>query len=404
MRDLRLQRNVQFLYEEHLARVELEAFGCDQIQRDAEDPWHLAARVNGRANSVIDRSAYIGTLDNRETVYSQLVRPKYQGGQFNRTRSVNQYLTHWIYPYRGKFHPQMIRALLNTANVTEGSVVLDPYVGSGTTALEASLLGIRCIGVDLSPLCTLMTRVKTGSHFATDAIRDQVALLLGRTKIEPRDPTLIEHEMPIVRDFLQLARMVTFSDSARRRRSETESFRRNLQAMAESVEAHARAIRVFEIEPGQVSVHEGDARALGAVGLKAGSVDAIVTSPPYSVALDYVKNDQHALAAMGVDLARLRADMTGVRGRGTKDRLALYEEDMRAMFCEVERVLRPNAPAVFVVGDATIRGREAKTTAQMTEWAEEAGLRCERQLPKIVYGLYSVMQQEKIMFFRKPES
>ena len=59
------------------------------------------------------RSAYLGSLDGRVSVYAELIRPRYQGGQFNRTRSVNQYLTHWIYPYRGKFHPQMVRALLN---------------------------------------------------------------------------------------------------------------------------------------------------------------------------------------------------------------------------------------------------------------------------------------------------
>ena len=33
------------------------------------------------------------------------------------TRSINQYLTHWFYPYKGKFHPQMIRALANILKV-----------------------------------------------------------------------------------------------------------------------------------------------------------------------------------------------------------------------------------------------------------------------------------------------
>ena len=49
------------------------------------------------------RAAYVSTLDGSRSVYEQLVRPSYQGGLFNRSRSVNQYLTHWIYPYRGKF-------------------------------------------------------------------------------------------------------------------------------------------------------------------------------------------------------------------------------------------------------------------------------------------------------------
>ena len=41
------------------------------------------------------------------------------------------------------------------------------------------------------------------------------------------------------------------------------------------------------------------------------------------------------------------------------------------------------------------------TTEQMAEWAGAAGLRKERSVAKIVYGLYSVMKDEKILIFRK---
>lgn len=401
MNRITLQPNVQFLYEEQLARVEMAALGCEYRERDPDDPWCVTGKVNGTASVLIDRAAYIGTLDGAPTAYSQLVLPKYQGGKFNRTRSVNQYLTHWIYPYRGKYHPQMVRALLNIIGAERGSVVLDPYVGSGTTALEASLLGITCIGVDMSPLCVLMTRVKTQSHLAAKEIRHVVEDLLNEWGLQPRDERVTEHDDPRVRDFIQLARMVTFSDSARRNRPEAVSFRRNLQAMLESVEAHAAAITQFAIEPGNVRAVLGDARDLNSLDVSTGSVDAVVTSPPYSIALDYVKNDEHALTALGVDVTRLRAEMTGVRGRGAQKRIALYERDMQAMFQQVARVLKPAAKAVFVVGNATIGGREATTTEQMSEWAEDAGLRRIRELRKIVYGLYSVMQQEKILIFEK---
>ncbi len=60
--------------------------------------------------------------------------------QRNQTRSVNQYLTHWIYPYKGKFHPQMIGALLNIIGLKEGDSVFEPFSGSGTTALEAQFI------------------------------------------------------------------------------------------------------------------------------------------------------------------------------------------------------------------------------------------------------------------------
>ena len=401
MSKLTLPRNVQFIYEEQLARVEMGALGCERIRRDADNPWRLTACVNGTVQDILARAAYIGTIDGAPTVYEQLIRPNYQGGEFNRTRSVNQYLTHWFYPYRGKFHPQMVRALLNIVGVTKGSRVLDPYLGSGTTALEAALLGADCIGLDMSPLCVLLARVKTASAAALVPLREKVHLLLENGDLDPGDASISDDRCSIVRDFVQVARMIAFSDMARRKRDGQISLRRNLQAMLESVEAHALAVERFGIAFGQVSAVLGDARNLGTAGIAESTVDAVITSPPYSIALDYVKNDQHALEALGVDLAQLRHEMTGVRGRGAKQKLALYNDDMKAMFREVAKVLKPGARAAFVIGDATVDGREYTTTQQMGEWAVEAGLKRERELSKKVFGLYSVMQDERILIYQK---
>ena len=380
----------------------MQAFGCEDLQPDPDNPWQFDVRLNGTDTDVLKRAAYIGTLDSIPTVYDQLIKPNYQGGEFNRTRSVNQYLTHWIYPYRGKFHPQMIRALLNIVGVTQSSLVLDPYVGSGTTALEASLLGAKCIGVDVSPLCVLLTRVKTLSVTAVDQVRKKVRALLEEDALDPRDASTANDTSPIVADFVQVARMVAFSDVSRRKRDGRVSFRKNLQAMLESVEAHASALDRFQITPGNVSAVLGDSRNLGMVGVGEATVDAVVTSPPYSIALDYMKNDEHALEALDVDLVQIRNCMTGVRGHGRKEKLAMYNEDLKRMFREVERVLKPGAKAVFVIGNATVGGREYTTTRQMSEWAVEAGLERERELAKIVFGLYNVMLDEKILVFRKP--
>ena len=128
--------------------------------------------------------------------------------------------------------------------------------------------------------------------------------------------------------------------------------------MLASVEAHAEAVRRFEIKPGRVVVSLGDARDLGASKIGENSIDAVVTSPPYSIALDYAKNDQHALEALGIDLKQLRSEMTGVRGRGPRQKLAFYNEDMKKMFGEVARVTRPGAKAAFIIGNATVDGRE----------------------------------------------
>jgi hypothetical protein len=400
---LLLQRNVQFLYEEHMARIELEALGCTDYSRDDQDDWRrISALVNGEASVIRERSAYVGELDDKPTVYSQLVLPKYQGGRFNRTRSVNQYLTHWIYPYRGKFHPQMVRALLNILGVSRGSLLWEPFLGSGTAALECSLLGIDCIGTDLSPLCVLLTRVKTQAYRAAPEIRKRVDALLKRPDLHPDTLRPDREQNPLVRDFLEVARMVTYSDAARRSRDAGPWLRKNLLAMLESVEAHALAVMEFCLDVGEVTASLGDARNAVDCGIVAGSVACVVTSPPYSIALDYVKNDEHALEALGTDADALRDTMTGVRGRGAKEKLNLYNRDMQEVFRQVAWALKPGGAAAFVIGDATVDGREVTTIETMAGWAVDAGLVRERSIPKIVFGLYSVMTDERILIFRKP--
>jgi hypothetical protein len=171
--------------------------------------------------------------------------------------------------------------------------------------------------------------------------------------------------------------------------------------MLESVEAMASALKEFSIRPGHVSVRKGDSRHLQAAGIAPGSLNAVITSPPYSIALDYVENDEHALTALGYDTSVLREGFIGVRGRGVGQKARLYEDDMKQVFRELGVALRPGGQAVFVVGNVTIKEEESLTTESMVDWAAAAGLRLERDMPKIVWGLYNLVKDERILFFRK---
>jgi len=51
--------------------------------------------------------------------------------------------------YRGNWAPQVARNLILLYS-KEGELVLDPFMGSGTTIIECRLLGRRCIGVDIN--------------------------------------------------------------------------------------------------------------------------------------------------------------------------------------------------------------------------------------------------------------
>ncbi|MGI0085863.1 MAG: TRM11 family SAM-dependent methyltransferase, partial [Nitrososphaerales archaeon] len=73
------------------------------------------------------------------------------------------YLTHYMHPYKGKFHPKMARALINMACPNDSGLVLDNFSGSGTTLVEAQWLGLDSIGIDINPLSSLMSQVKVQS-------------------------------------------------------------------------------------------------------------------------------------------------------------------------------------------------------------------------------------------------
>ena len=397
-----LDRSVQFLYEGFLAELELRALGARRVERSSADWRTFGVEINGHRDHILRHSAYAGSCDGEETIYSQLLRPGYQGGQFNRTRSANQFLTHWIYPYRGKFHPQMVRGLLNILGAQPGMTVGDFFSGSGTTALEASLLGLDFVGVDISPLCVDLALAKTESWRHLGRIERYVEKAKKIGTLEEGAPEVARNAPEGLKRFVRVATLVATSDQARRGRDFGKALVKNLSAMLYSVRAHADALRRFEIEPGSVDVRLGDARDLRSAKVASESIDLVVTSPPYSIALDYVENDEHALDALGVDVNHRRQRMTGVRGKGAKEKLALYNDDMKDALRETARVLAPGGSAAFVVGDATVNSKEWTTTEDMLGWAREAGLEHVQTIPKIVYGLYSVMKDEQILVLRKP--
>lgn len=66
-----------------------------------------------------------------------------------------------IHSYPAKAVPEMINSLLQKINqMYDIKNVLDPFVGSGTVALEAKYLGLDFYGCDLNPLAILLARTK----------------------------------------------------------------------------------------------------------------------------------------------------------------------------------------------------------------------------------------------------
>jgi DNA modification methylase len=396
-KDLVLLDNVQFIYELSLAELELKALGIDFEVTNGLREFKVLNQSKELKELVKKKTSYFRSVGGEPTDYFYII-------QKNQTRSVNQYLTHWIYPYKGKFHPQMIRALLNIIGLKDGDIVFEPFSGSGTTALEAQLLGINFIGIDISPLCVIQGKVKTESIYVLDkilGIKDTIIskLVPDLFQKETNYYTMINKLSPDekVKNFYKLARLLAVSDSSRRNRDFRTSFVKNLNLMIESIKGYIEIKEKLNLKLGDVKIEVGDSRN---VKLPDNSVDGIITSPPYSIALDYVQNDIHSLKDLGYDVLRMRNDFIGVRGNG-KTRVELYNEDMKKSYSEMYRIVKPNRYAVIVIGNATYQGQEVKTVDFTIDYMESIGFKLAKNINKIIFGLYNVMKKENVLIFKK---
>lgn len=79
---------------------------------------------------------------------------------------------HRLHPYKGKFIPQLVKYFLNghTNNFKKsvffhkGDIILDPFVGSGTTLVQCLELGLHSIGIDISKFNCSISKVKVQKY------------------------------------------------------------------------------------------------------------------------------------------------------------------------------------------------------------------------------------------------
>lgn len=69
-------------------------------------------------------------------------------------------LTHNFYRYPARFSPTFVRATIEALS-KPGDLVLDPYMGGGTSLVEALALGRSAVGSDISALAEFVASVKT---------------------------------------------------------------------------------------------------------------------------------------------------------------------------------------------------------------------------------------------------
>ncbi len=356
------------------------------------------------------------------------------------------YATHGLFPYRGKFHPQMIKGLINIMGLRPGDTVLDPMMGSGTVPVEACLMGIRSIGIDASPFCRFMAQTKidtltmslsraskalknidevfayfqkkigpasrgrrsrarssshgymsvmeSGAEYVTGVGRDQ---LVGKEKEASNTYNLL------LLAYLDAAGYAERSE----RKSPLEQFGAILERYLFVAEKVQRVLRGLEDELGPSTLMEGDARRLQ---MENASIDGIVFSPPYSFAIDYLENDAFHLDYLGTNMDELQKIMVGLRGRNLREKFELYKEDMCKILSECSRVLRKGRLCTIIVGTNANQLSKALGVPLdevpglheiIVEMASPYGLNLARALSRSIVGISNTMRREYILLLQR---
>lgn len=324
------------------------------------------------------------------------------------------YLTHSLHPYPAKFPPQIPYQILKRfAKV--GDSVLDPFCGSGTTLLEARLLGVSSVGIDINGLACLISKVKITpltpaqiktldtvlSTLSTDSVMWQMG---ARQPITIPDIPSITHwfqknvieelgllreriwkiEDADVKDFLKIV-MASLIVRVSNQESDTR-FAAIKKAVPDGFTLHhfltrAREFRQRIVDLSQdlngnsarAIVHNADSRNLPF--LANNTFDLIITSPPYANTYDYYLYHKFRKYWLDLDVEFAQQNEIGSRREfsSLKQDPIKWINDLRLCFNEMHRVLKVGAPCFIVIGDSVINKEFLRMDQLISSLAPEVG-------------------------------
>lgn len=356
-----------------------------------------------------------------------------------------------IHPFAARMAPEIAFNALD--GLPKDCTILDPMAGSGTVLRTISELGYNGIGIDIDPLAVLMSSAWT-TQIHEKGFQNKVNQVLNKAK----QLKLKEALLPWIdkdkntKDFisfwfsskqaLELRKLsyVINSDNGKYTALLKIALSRliitkNKGASLAADVSHSRPHKVrqtndfqvfeeyektckklsnlmLESPPaGNIFVKLGDARKLK---INSDSVDAIITSPPYLNAIDYMRGHKLALVWLGYkinELGQIRSTSVGAEkapeGNANlemakkitsriqnleklpKRKISMiyrYALDMHQVFKESARVLKKSARATFVIGNTSQNGIYIANTTIAEESAKQFGLKLinivEREIPE----------------------
>lgn len=309
--------------------------------------------------------------------------------------------------YRACFKPQLPGFFIDRLTVP-GESVLDPFMGRGTTPVEAALTGRRPIGNDINPLSVLLARPRLAPP-SLAAVARRLGTVTWDTATEVRDDLRAFYHPATLRQICALRewlrREAPVDDAApdpaadwlrmvaiNRLTGHSPGFFSVYTLPPNQATSVASQLRINAgrgqvppprdvaaiilkktedlLKDGVPPAHPpavlgtGPASRMGHVA--AGSVALVVTSPPFLDIVQYAQDNWLRCWFAGIDAAAV--DIAMHRSE------AAWRDMVRAVLVECARVVRPGGHVAFEVGE--VRG--GKVLLERAVWRAAAGLPFDR--------------------------
>jgi site-specific DNA-methyltransferase (cytosine-N4-specific) len=353
---------------------------------------------------------------------------------------------HSIHPFPAKFIPQIPRQILKIFDVPKGTVVLDPFAGSGTALLEARLAGYDYVGIDINPIAVLVSNVKTSSlprealtyvdrvvESARHRLRSNPDIPLpdiprlshwfteenARAIVCLRDEILGLKCERVIMDFLRLG-LSSITVRVSRQESETRYAAVDKNVRDEGVldlffrvtNSVSRKLisknTLFSTKTGTGSIYCHDSRQIAELVLP--PVSLVITSPPYPNAFEYWLYNKYRMYWLGFDPIAVREKEIGARPHYSGPRglgVDTFVADVARCFQGISKHLTRGAQTVLIIGTQC---RIRKTVFNVPELLKRAlqaiGYTLEgsteRQIPrkrKVFNPEIGSIERETLLFF-----
>lgn len=258
-----------------------------------------------------------------------------------------------LFAWRGQFSPQLIETILSFY-CPSNSVILDPFVGSGTVLLEASYLSLEAYGFEINPAAYIMSHTY---EFINDSQKKEVLKNLRN---------IVDQEFPL-RIFEVSDQVENLVDKLQNTRNMLPDRSKVLfdalvilldvcnnkitQEFIQKKFLHLSNI-ITKLPYSQKPIRVGlsDARSLP---LKNNQIDFVVTSPPYINVFNYHQNYRQSAEILGWDLLKIAKSEIGSNRANRSNRfytVVQYCLDMGDILKELARVSKQQARIVLIVG------------------------------------------------------